>query len=174
MRSSPSDGPGVPPLNRSNHFAFHVTHPALISGTKGFHTNPVHLARWLHWNRFWSKFTHDYHLSVATGKLQETLKSNHRLYLAAWDHGLVFVFVFVNLCRQTPMPSSRHTPRGQSVASAARVPGRKSWLLLSLWHLDKCQERNYGLNPIIRAEVLTLTQYTSQLFRNRVVADVVS
>ncbi|XP_038391314.1 uncharacterized protein LOC111095647 isoform X1 [Canis lupus familiaris] len=44
-------------------------HRSLISGTEGFRTNPVHLASWLHWDVFWSKFTHDYRLSVATGKL---------------------------------------------------------------------------------------------------------
>lgn len=59
----------IPPQNRSNHFAFHVLHPALISSTKGSPTSPVHLASWLHWNMFWSKFTHDYHLSAVTGKL---------------------------------------------------------------------------------------------------------
>lgn len=67
MRSSDGNGASLPKTGLTTLLCLFSTQ--LLSPAPRLPHEPVRLARWLLWNRFWSKFTHDYHLSVATGKL---------------------------------------------------------------------------------------------------------
>ena len=119
------------PENRSSCFAFHILHPPLISGTKGFQTRSV----WI-WLVGFTETCSGHSLSIIiisqlpldNGK--KNLKSNSRPLLG-WLESY-FASLTANTRAQQPSQT------GGGVASEARVPRHKSRSLLCLCDLDKC------------------------------------